>query len=185
MVTKKRVTCLEPEVDSQNCAEFCSAPLWSEWVKVNECKMVRFCETKGWSQKISQICVGGMRRFSKVEKASTKRCPPCPGPSEKEIPCTMATFCGKKVQLSNVRARFMSVKPGKEFKIRKISSTKRRHRIISEFKISLEMVAKSRSRTGSFWKRARFWLGNLLLSNRRQRRFRDWYRDCYQSEKWR
>jgi len=31
--------------------------------------------------------------------------------SEKEIPCTMATFCGKKVQLSNVRARFMTVKP--------------------------------------------------------------------------
>ena len=126
MVTKKGVTCLEPEVDSQNCADFCSAPLWSDWVKVNECKMVRFCETKGWSQKNFRKCVGvwAVEYISEIEKVSTKRCPPCPGPSEKEIPCTMATFCGKKVQLSNVRARFMSVKPGKEFKIAKILSTR-------------------------------------------------------------
>ena len=83
-----------------------------------------FVKLKVDLRKFLRTASGAMRRFSKVEKASTKRCPPCPGPSEKEIPCTMATFCGKKVQLSNVRARFMSVKPGKEFKIRKISSTR-------------------------------------------------------------
>ena len=60
---------------------------------------------------------GLLRGLSEIKKASTKRCPSCPGPSEKEIPCTMATFCGKKVQLSNVRARFMSVKPGKNSKL--------------------------------------------------------------------
>ena len=40
-------------------------------------------------------------------------------------------------------------------------------RVIFEFKISLKMVAKSRSRTSSFRKRARFRLGNMLRSDGR------------------
>ena len=40
-------------------------------------------------------------------------------------------------------------------------------KVIFEFKISLKMVAKSRSRTSSFRKRARFRLGNMLRSNGR------------------
>ena len=66
----------------------------------------------------------------------------------------MATFCGKKVQLSNVRARFMSVKPGKRFKFDQNDvhwwRLDRGAIVISEPKISVKMVTKSGFRASAF-----------------------------------
>ena len=172
MVTKKRVTCLEPEVDSQNCAEFCSAPLWSDWVKVNECKMVRFCETKGWYQKNILKCVGGwaiawviwdQKSFDKKvsilrpRKKSPVRWQPF---AERKFSCPMSEpVLWRSNQENNSKlAKFDPLGAS-----RWCSGAK----VIVEFKISLKMVAKSRSRTSSFGKRARFRLGNMLRSNGR------------------
>ena len=174
MVTKKHVTCLEPEVDSQNCAEFCSAPLWSDWVKVNECKMVRFCETKGWYQKFTWMrrrmgyCVGYLRS----KKLRRKGVRPALDHPRKKFHARWQHFAERKFSCPMsvpVSCRSNQENNSKSAKFDPLGALRLSGgaRVIFEFKISLEMVAKSRSRTSSFGKRARFRLGNMLRSNGR------------------